>query len=188
MIYSNNNAQSYNDLSGVQNYNSNWKLFILARNPCAILARPQWEFARGQILKTSFREVKSWVETSPAFSRLSTHKMHIHPCLDILNITFHGLKYGEGGLMKGDGLEQRCWNQEVACHHVPPSASAKSRPNSAAAAGLAERLGMECWGFGNLVDIVDGNWNSHEKSGEVTSLTKGTWDNLSSKINMKQQN
>ena len=28
-----------------------WKLFILARNPCANLARPQWELARGQFFK-----------------------------------------------------------------------------------------------------------------------------------------
>ena len=35
-----------------------WKLFILARNPCAILARPQWELARGQFFKLSLREDK----------------------------------------------------------------------------------------------------------------------------------
>ena len=34
-----------------------WKLFILARNPCAILARPQWELARGQFFKLSLREL-----------------------------------------------------------------------------------------------------------------------------------
>ena len=35
-----------------------WKLFILARNPCAILARPQWELPRGQFFKLSLREDK----------------------------------------------------------------------------------------------------------------------------------
>ena len=34
-----------------------WKLFILARNPCAILARPQWELARGQFFKLSLRDL-----------------------------------------------------------------------------------------------------------------------------------
>ena len=34
-----------------------WKLFILARNPCAILARPQMELARGQFFKLSLRDL-----------------------------------------------------------------------------------------------------------------------------------
>ena len=43
-----------------------WKLFILARNPCAILARPQWELARGQFFKRSLRDLaRRW---SPEFS------------------------------------------------------------------------------------------------------------------------
>ena len=39
-----------------------WKLFILARNPCAILARPQWELARGQFFKLSLRDLaRRWI-------------------------------------------------------------------------------------------------------------------------------
>ena len=34
-----------------------WKLFILVRNPCAILVRPQWELARGQFFKLSLRDL-----------------------------------------------------------------------------------------------------------------------------------
>ena len=55
-----------------------WKLFILARNPCAILARPQWELARGQFFKRSLRDLaRRWI---PAIECVFACAMQARSC------------------------------------------------------------------------------------------------------------